>query len=140
MEGGIDTGRRYHLVTVLILSVVCVLAYSNTIESPFFFDDERNITRNRHIRIDTPSVPQLRDAAFASPAASRPVANISSALNYYVGGYDTSGYHIVNITIHLLNAVLVYFLALTLFRQAGRLSGQGGAAIHSDSRQIPTAS
>jgi len=73
---------------------------------------------------------------FKSPASNRPVANISFALNYYFGKYDVTGYHVVNIIIHLINGILVYFLALIIFKQALHVPNQkttqiGGALIPS---------
>ena len=40
----------------------------------------------------------------------RPLVLISYALNYALHGYETSGYHLLNIAIHLLNCCLVYLL------------------------------
>jgi hypothetical protein len=46
----------------------------------------------------------------------RIVGYFTFALNYHVGGTDVRGYHIVNLLIHLINSVLVYFLVLLTFR------------------------
>ncbi|MBI2413559.1 MAG: tetratricopeptide repeat protein, partial [Deltaproteobacteria bacterium] len=45
------------------------------------------------------------------PTGSRYLGNLSFALNYYFGSLDPSGYHLVNIIIHMINAFLVYSLA-----------------------------
>ncbi|MBI4690866.1 MAG: hypothetical protein HY754_11485, partial [Nitrospirae bacterium] len=37
-------------------------------------------------------------------------------LNYHLGGLDVTGYHIMNLTIHILNAILVYFLMVLTFK------------------------
>jgi tetratricopeptide (TPR) repeat protein len=44
------------------------------------------------------------------------VGFFSFALNYRLHGSDVVGYHIVNLAIHLINALLVYGLVLLLFR------------------------
>lgn len=44
----------------------------------------------------------------------RPLAVLSYSANFVFGGYNPAGYHIVNIIFHLLNALLVYYLALSL--------------------------
>jgi tetratricopeptide (TPR) repeat protein len=57
----------------------------------------------------------LWQAGFDSPLSRRPVANISFALNYYLGGYHLFGYHLVNIVIHLITGwLLFYWLNITL--------------------------
>jgi tetratricopeptide (TPR) repeat protein len=40
--------------------------------------------------------------------SGRPLVNLSLALNYFFDGYDTLGYHAVNIVIHVLSSVLLY--------------------------------
>jgi tetratricopeptide (TPR) repeat protein len=52
-------------------------------------------------------------AGFESPSSSRPVANISFALNYYFHQYHVLGYHLVNILIHAATAILLYLFVKT---------------------------
>lgn len=47
-----------------------------------------------------------------------PLTWLSYAINYAVGGMSPAGYHLTNVLIHCLNAVLVYFVALRLIRAA----------------------
>ena len=109
--------RHGVLIGALILIVFVVIAfgiYSNTLESPFVFDDKGRIEKNQHIRITQFSLREIVKAGFNS-SKSRPLAFISFALNYYFNQYDPRGYHIVNITIHVLSAYLLYlFINLTL--------------------------
>ena len=109
-----------HLLAVMIVYALALLIYSNTFNSPFIFDDHPNIRDNTAIQISTLNAAELYVAAFDSPSANRPVANISFALNYLVGGFDVRGYHAVNLAIHVGNGVLVYFLALMLFGRMWR--------------------
>ena len=94
--------------------------YSNTLKGPFVFDDHGNVYDNPFIiRVTELDLQKLYDAGIKS-CCPRPVANISFALNYYFGRYDVTGYHVVNIVIHLLAGVLVYLLASVTFRQLFR--------------------
>ncbi len=115
-RGG-NPAYKHHLLFILTISLFCVIIYSNTLSSPFILDDFHNIVDNYYLRIDSLDFQQLINAAFKSASKNRPVANISFALNYYLGKYDALGYHIVNITIHLINGILVYFLSLIMFKQ-----------------------
>jgi tetratricopeptide (TPR) repeat protein len=49
---------------------------------------------------------------------------MSFALNHIASGYELRGFHLVNIAIHILSGVLVYFLARRIVRLAGGLRGQ----------------
>lgn len=99
--------------TILLLTaaVVVIFIYMGSLSGPFVFDDEPNITENRHIRLKRLSPEDVYAAAFNSPLPHRPVANASFALNYFFNGYNVVGYRFVNILIHIINGYLVYFLA-----------------------------
>ena len=101
---------------ILVFFALGFLIYSNTFESPFVFDDKLRIVENPAIRMDALTFQNLWKAAFGKQSArSRPIGNISFALNYYFHQYEPAGYHIVNIIIHIINAILLWlFLKKTL--------------------------
>lgn len=107
---------KQHVFATIIIILLGGILYANTLNSPFVFDDAHNITDNPYIRISDVSWKSLYTAGLQSPSYRRPVANISFSLNYLFGKYDVRGYHIVNVAIHILNGILVYFLAGFLFR------------------------
>ena len=89
--------------------------YSNTLEAPFYFDDKPGIIENPHIRITNLSFNAIKNIGFNSVDSSRPIANISFAINYYFHQYHPKGYHVVNIIIHVLTGFLLYlFIKTTL--------------------------
>jgi len=96
--------------TLLLLSaaVVVIFIYMGSLSGPFVFDDEPNITENRHIRLTRLSPEGIYAAAFESLLPQRPVANVSFALNYFFNGYNVVGYRFVNILIHIINGYLIY--------------------------------
>ncbi len=108
----------YFKVTLIVLIFLSLgfLIYSNTLENPFVFDDTVRILGNPDIRLDELNAKSLWDAAFGKfSARSRPIGNISFALNYYFHQYELSGYHMVNIIVHILNGILLWiFLEKTL--------------------------
>lgn len=100
-------------VFLFLLSIV-FLIYSSNLNGPFIFDDSR-IQNNPQIHITSLSPQNLLRAGFESSPQTRPAANISFALNYYFHGFDTMGYHLVNIAIHALAAFFLYlFIQTTL--------------------------
>ena len=110
------TARSSDVISVFILSVFCIICYSNTLDFPFALDDVRHIQDNPFIQVTSLDLGELRHAAFEGLCPYRPLSKITFALNYYFGEYDPTGYHIVNIIIHLVNGILVYFLSLIIFR------------------------
>ncbi len=96
----------------VLIAAAVLAAYAGSLPSPFIFDDFRSIQANPHIRINDLSPGALLDAAFGSPLKTRPVANISFALNYYFGGLDPFGFRLVNVIVHAAAAVTLFFLFL----------------------------
>ena len=80
---------------------------------PFQFDDYGSIVSNQTIRDIGNFVSSFDASGYNS---RRLIGYLSFALNYHFGGLDTVGYHVVNLAIHILNAVLVYFLVVLTFR------------------------
>ncbi len=91
-----------------IVIVAGLLAYSNSFSGPFIFDDEITIVENSQIR-DLTHLTVL-SAEREVPTAGRPLVNLSFALNYAVGGLNVTGYHAVNLALHLLCALLLFGL------------------------------
>ena len=104
-------GPKRETLLLSLLAVVVILIYTDTLTSPFIFDDLPNIFHNPHIRVPSLSFENLAWAGFQSPIGNRPVAYISFALNHYFNGYNPVGYHLVNILIHLACGVFLYGLA-----------------------------
>ena len=110
--------RRVSYVHALLICIVSLAVYANTLHVPFYFDDTRQIVTNPLIKdlayfIDLPDA-QGRD--IYSDFIVRIVGNFTFALNYAIHGLRVEGYHIVNILIHIINALLVYGLVLLSFQ------------------------
>lgn len=107
------------LFHLLLVSLIGLFAYSNTFNAPFVFDDRPNIIDNPVVKdlsffLDTSKAKNLPD--YYIPLKSRYVGYLSFALNYKFHGLDVTGYHVVNLLIHLFNAMLVYFLVILSFK------------------------
>jgi len=97
------------------------LAYANSLGNGLVFDDQAIVARNPAV-----SSPGLTEA-FARPywpdqphtGLYRPLTTLSLAVNYRLHGPTPFGYHLANLALHLLNGILVYFLANRLLRHAG---------------------
>ncbi|MGC2064154.1 MAG: tetratricopeptide repeat protein [Thermodesulfovibrionales bacterium] len=106
----------FHL---FLIAMAGLLAYSNSFTVPFQFDDRGVIAENSFIRdIDnlTPSAKVLANSPRYEYNPRRYIGYVTLALNYRWGGLDVTGYHVVNLLIHLINGILVYFFAALTFR------------------------
>ena len=100
-------GIKYIIFSILSIIILGIIIYSNTFDASWHFDDHTAIVENYGIR-------NLKGTIFSG--GSRWIGFISFALNYHFGKLDVFGYHLVNICIHLISAILVYFLVLLSFK------------------------
>jgi hypothetical protein len=101
--------RRFNLIAFVIIAATVLIAYSNTLNSSFHFDDNPTIVEN-------PAIKRLTaDNLMILLNSSRPVVSLSLMLNYQLGGLNVVGYHIFNIGCHIITGFLVYlFIVWTL--------------------------
>ena len=94
----------------LLAALVCI-AWANGIDGAFTYDDKVEVVGNRTIR----TLEQW--SAVIGYNASRPLVILSWALDWRLWGLDPTGYHVVNVAIHLLNAGLVFLLGEQICRR-----------------------
>jgi hypothetical protein len=105
----VTSGPNYEILQIALLAIIVILIYAGTLTTPFILDDIHNIRDNSHIRMTSLNLNNLLRAGFQSPIPSRPLANISIALNYYFSGLNLVGLHLTNILIHVLTGIFLYF-------------------------------
>jgi hypothetical protein len=109
------------ILLCFLLAILVFHIYANSRYAPFVFDDHQNIANNPYIQISSLDWHSLRRAAFDSPVPTRPVANISFALNYYFDQLAPESFRRINVLIHLGNVLLLLlFLKATLRTKALR--------------------
>ncbi|WP_049768561.1 tetratricopeptide repeat protein [Anaeromyxobacter sp. Fw109-5] len=109
-------GAEGHWLPLLAVTVLGLLSYSNSFGAAFVFDDVPSIVENVLIRDLRHYLP---GGGTYAAAPNRYLGYLSFALNYAAGGLDPAGYHVVNLCVHLANALLVYALAILTFRTPG---------------------
>ncbi len=104
----------------LLLGPLAIVAlgwalYANSLAIPFLFDDYLEIETNPAVREVQPLgsyVTRLRG-----------LTQLTFALNVRAGGFAVTGFHVVNVAVHVANALLVWALVLWTLRRpifAGR--------------------
>ena len=109
---------------VVLIVAITLLIYSNTYKGPFVFDGIVQIENKEKIQ-DLKNYLSLR-SLISSP---RSIVDFSFALNYRLGKLNPTGYHLVNILIHITCGILAYFLALNVFGRLSFLEGERGGGL-----------
>ena len=93
------------LLACFLIVLTCAVIYSNSLDGPFILDDGYVIRDSEKIQ-DVSNF--LR---FDQSVLRRPFVDLTFALNYRFGQLHTRGYHLINVLIHMINGVIVYFLS-----------------------------
>ena len=114
---------RRSFIHLLVIAAVGLFVYSNTLHAPFIYDDMFNIVNNPGIKdFNYFKEPSMIDGArgllpsFKYAFITRILGYLTFAANFKFNGLDVTGYHLVNILIHLMNSALVYALVLLTFK------------------------
>ncbi len=92
-----------------MLVAAVLAAYANSLRCPFVFDDYSDIVDNSSIRRLWPlgDVLLVRSKGSVWPR-SRPVVNLTFALDYAVGGLNARSFHGTNLVIHILAGLALF--------------------------------
>ena len=103
------SNRKLLLILGLLgLFLLGAVIYSNILYAPFVYDDRGTIVENETIKNLSKS--------FTDISNNRYIGLLSFAFNYAIGGLNVLGYHLVNNLVHIINAFLVYWLVIVLFK------------------------
>jgi hypothetical protein len=118
---------------MLVIAFAIVLVYANTLVNQFVWDDNVTIVRNNFIK-SWSNVPRIFSKSYLSPfvrtgssyspdirvssgeTSYRPIATLSYMLDYSIWKLNPFGYHLTNLALHLINAILIYLLINALTR------------------------
>jgi Flp pilus assembly protein TadD len=117
---------------VLLLVLATGLAYANSLNNSFLWDDDLLVVDNTYVRnwtyLDAAFVSDLfHDYTVGLASHYRPLQTVSYIFDYSIWGLNSFGYHLTNLLLHAACVLLVYFLveqlcassALSLFVAIG---------------------
>jgi hypothetical protein len=105
-----------HLIAIALIAGVALVAYSNTFHVPFHYDDRPNIVENPNVQITVLTWDRLERLIKNTYKVSiRVFSYFTLALNYYFGGFNVFGYHLVNFFIHIASGIFLYWFLLLTF-------------------------
>ena len=120
-HAGDEPGRCRYPFAAASLLVVLLIVYGNSFFGEWHFDDYHNIVDNRNVHLQGLTWQDIRPTFYGIAVepqgghVSRPLSYLSFGLNYFFGGTDVFGYHVVNFLIHVAAAVFLFlFVCRTL--------------------------
>ena len=117
MNHGLDGEKpispcRQVLFAFTVLAVLLLSLYGNSFDCSWHFDDAANITNNTAIHLKSLSWNGIKQILLkghvGANASPRPLAYLSFGLNYFFGGLDVFGYHLVNLLIHWVASIFLF--------------------------------
>ena len=106
---------------VLLLVLIGLLVYAKSLGNNFVWDDEEMVVKNAPF-FQIKNLPSLfTQATFYSGGSSlsgwfyRPLVMLNFLLTKVVFGLHPLGFHLVQITFHLINSLLVFLIFKELF-------------------------
>lgn len=85
---------------LIFMVIIAVLIYFNSFRGVFLFDDNGRIVGNDALKKFFPVSEHLN--------TSRPIVTLSLAMNYAFGGLEPWGYHLFNLTVHLIAGLALF--------------------------------
>lgn len=99
-----DQSSKFNYYRISLIVIIGLLVYSNTLYSPFIFDDSANL-------VDNPLIMDLSRAGLKEAFNSRrAIGIITFQLNYFFSEWNVLGFHLTNIIIHIFASLSVYRL------------------------------
>ena len=111
------------------VAVLAVLAYANSLGGGFVWDDRPLILQSPVVQ-SISSIGEVFAGDFFSHSQSplpygyyRPITTLSYVAAWWLWGDDPTGFHLTNVTLHLIASVLVLLVLLRLGLGSVRLRG-----------------
>lgn len=124
--------RRLKALFISVCLILSALVYAPGLSGPYAFDDYPNLLNNSYVQIKSLDSTSLYHAAYSLAAGplKRPVSMLSFALNHYFAGSfdDSTPYKLTNLVIHVINGLLIFWLARLIFQrlaESNRAQGHG---------------
>ncbi|MDD5427701.1 MAG: tetratricopeptide repeat protein [Candidatus Omnitrophica bacterium] len=109
-----------HVLSVIVIAVLVLAAYSSALNNDFIWDDEFLIRDNTAINSFN-NAARIFKTYLAATSGNinnfyRPIQELSYMIDRFLWGSLPLGFHLTNILLHALCAVFLYILSLKIFK------------------------
>jgi len=116
--------HEQRITDLVLFSSICLityLIYLPGLDGSFVLDDYGSIVKNKQIHVESFTPADLSQLFVGADKqihilSSRPVAMLSFAINYFIGGLEPYGFKLVNLLIHLFTAWTIFLVLSWIFR------------------------
>ncbi len=102
-------GKR--VIFSLLIVILSVIAFSNSFNVPFLWDDEGLVTFNYYLRNPF----DIEQYLTTSGMRQRPITVLSLVLNFQISQLSSTGYHITQVLLHTFVSLLLSLIAYELY-------------------------
>jgi protein O-mannosyl-transferase len=95
---------------ILLIAVIGIIAYINSFNNSFQFDDGYHIVDGTKIK----NIDNVLTLSHWKAVGNRPLAFFTLAVNYKLNQLDVTGYHVVNLLFHILAGFMAFLLTLEI--------------------------
>ena len=110
---------KKNLISIILLIILGFAVYANSLNNEFFWDDQNLVTENRYIKSYSNTLKIFTEDTVSGGVYKynffRPLQIFSYMIDYSLFGLDVKGYHLINILLHILAALAVFWLINILF-------------------------
>jgi len=103
------TNNRTHLLFILIIVVLTIIVYANTLKNGFVYDDAWEIVNNNWVK--------NFQEIFSSCHRYRLTEIFTLFTDYKIWGLNPFGFHLTNLLLHSLTSVAVFLLAYSILHK-----------------------
>jgi len=112
--------KKITLVSIALIAILGVIAYGNSLDGKFILDDSHNVEDNPLIR-SWSNLPKVFNINIRMDTGEkrrfyRPLQSVTYMIDYSLWGLNVRGYHVVNVLLHILVVLAIYWLINILFR------------------------
>jgi Flp pilus assembly protein TadD len=115
------SGKSQSRLLIILIASVVFVCYFQTLNSGFVWDDVSNYIENFNYRGLSPSHLYWMFTTFYD-ANYHPLAWLTLGIDYVLWGMNPAGYHLTNLVLHILNAILFYFLIAAFLKRTVAVS------------------
>jgi len=120
-----NLSRKFLFLSFVLIIFIGILAYANSLQGQFLWDDESLVQYNPYIKdwsyLQTIFTNRLGSSVKEAGAFYRPVQTFTYLIDYSIWRLDVFGYHLANMAWHIFAALSIFSLVQVLFRN-GKLS------------------
>ena len=106
------------ILPIVLLVVLTALVYFPSLSGGFLLDDYPNIVNSSAVKIESLDYESLYILATSgvSSKIGRPISFLSFGLNYFFYGFDPFYFKIINLLIHIANAIILFVITSVLHK------------------------